>query len=53
MRYFGTIEEEMTWYDKLGQAFTYFQYHEKYGWTFEKYVEYVEKGILQEVLGNK
>ena len=34
--------------DKLGVAFIYHNYRERYGWTFEQYVNWWKRGICVE-----
>ena len=46
------MNAELARIDKLAEVFIYFQYRQRYGWSFEQDVGYVEQGILQEVLGN-
>ena len=45
------MNKEVEWYDKLAQTYLYFNYRELYSWSFEDYVDFVKRGVLQDILG--
>ena len=45
------MNKEVEWYDKLAQTYLYFNYRELYSWSFENYVDFVKRGVLQDILG--
>jgi len=46
------MKDELERFDKLGRAFIHFGYREKYGWTFEQFVDYVDNNTLSKALGH-
>lgn len=52
MNHIKEMNDELARIDKLAEVFNYFGYRQRYGWSFEQYVGYVDRGILQEMLGN-
>lgn len=45
------MEAELKRLDKLGEVFVHFKYRERYGWSFEQYVGYVDTGFIGHALG--